>query len=315
MLNKKIFYFILGSIFLHLIGMLSLEILNSHLTRVTPYKQPITLEIVHPDENSEIKKVQIQKDLDDSKNKQIVDQDERPINNEIDERTKFLSKNNQKVEKQTIAKNHGKFQNKQEVKLEASKPGDKNSNSNPQKMVNGQKRPLQLKDFAPKYDLQSLITLQKSTQKKLQKGSGDKAQKAQGKTQDGSQTLDYIKELDPGLETMLSTREFVYYSYYNRIRGQLSQYWEPMVREKMQQLYQQGRTIASTDDKITKVLIVLDKNGKLIKVQIIGNSGIRDLDEAAAEAFRSAAPFPNPPTGMIEPDGTIRIRWDFILEA
>jgi protein TonB len=40
-----------------------------------------------------------------------------------------------------------------------------------------------------------------------------------------------------------------------------------------------------------------------------------DLDSAAVEAFRQAAPFPNPPKGMVEADGTIKIRWDFVLEA
>jgi len=53
----------------------------------------------------------------------------------------------------------------------------------------------------------------------------------------------------------------------------------------------------------------------LIKVQVIGRSGIQDLDDAAVEAFKAAAPFPNPPKGIVDEDGTIRIRWDFILEA
>ena len=39
-----------------------------------------------------------------------------------------------------------------------------------------------------------------------------------------NQTIDYIKDLEPGLETLLTTREFVYYTYYARIRGQLNQF-------------------------------------------------------------------------------------------
>jgi protein TonB len=50
-------------------------------------------------------------------------------------------------------------------------------------------------------------------------------------------------------------------------------------------------------------------------VQVVSDSGVRDLDQAAVEAFQEAAPFPNPPSGIVDSDGTIKIRWDFILEA
>ena len=52
-----------------------------------------------------------------------------------------------------------------------------------------------------------------------------------------------------------------------------------------------------------------------MKVQVLEDSGLRDLDEAAVDAFREAAPFPNPPQGIVEKDGTVKIRWDFVLEA
>ena len=76
-----------------------------------------------------------------------------------------------------------------------------------------------------------------------------------------------------------------------------------------------GRSIASSQDRITRVLITLDRNGTLVSIKIIGESGIGELDAAAVDAFRSASPFPHPPQGMIETDGNIHIRWDFILEA
>src|SRR5690606_8589825 len=108
---------------------------------------------------------------------------------------------------------------------------------------------------------------------------------------------------------------FVYYTYYQRIRAQIRQYWEPSIRQKVRRIFAQGRTIASTRDHITRVIIVLDRTGSLKKVQVVGESGVSDLDEAAVDAFRAAEPFPNPPKGLIESDGNIRIEWDFILEA
>jgi TonB family protein len=80
-------------------------------------------------------------------------------------------------------------------------------------------------------------------------------------------------------------------------------------------LFMSGRHIASNEEKITKLVITLDNKGVLIKVQVMGSTGLQDLDDAAVEAFQLAAPFPNPPKGIVDADGTIKIRWDFILEA
>ena len=80
-------------------------------------------------------------------------------------------------------------------------------------------------------------------------------------------------------------------------------------------MMRRGRTIASARDKVTRLVIVLNQQGTLIGVRVLERSGERDLDQTAIDAFRAAAPFPNPPEGIVEEDGTIKIRWDFVLEA
>jgi TonB family protein len=156
----------------------------------------------------------------------------------------------------------------------------------------------ELKDLSPKFSL----------------SPGPKAPDSE-KNGDPSQSDDYIKDVNTGMQTLLSTREFVYYSYYARIKEAIRQHWEPNVREKVKIIYRQGRSIASAKDRVTQVLVTLNAKGELIKVEILSPSGVEQLDGAAVEAFRSASPFPNPPKGMVEPDGTIKIRWDFVLEA
>src|SRR5690606_36598685 len=113
-----------------------------------------------------------------------------------------------------------------------------------------------------------------------------------------SQSDDHLKNVKSGLQTLRSTREFVYYSYYSRIKDQIRQHWEPSVREKVKVIYKQGRNIASARYRVTQVIVVLDKNGDLIRVDVLSNRGVVDIDEAAVEAFEHAAPFPNPPQGM-----------------
>jgi TonB family protein len=250
----------------------------------------------------EIEQIEVQV-LDDSSRKkgQVVEQDKKAVNDEIDEKTKFLSAHNQKVIRQTVAKKSGEFKNR-------SSEND----------VKG--KHLEISQLKPQFDISKAIKQMQEREKILLENSdvviakNKPQQSSPSRAQEASQTVDYIKELDPGLETMLSTREFVYYTYYARVRQQLSQYWAPKIREKMVKLNREGRQIASTEDKITRCLVTLDKLGKLMRVQIIGISGIREIDEAAVESFKLAAPFPNPPNGIIEADGTIKIRWDFILE-
>lgn len=263
---------------------------------VPPPPAPVSIEIL--DQHPEVKRpVPVKKEKIKSENTtQIVEQEEKPLNQETPEDARFLSANNQKVQKQTQAMTHGEFQNR---RSKAEKAG---------KAVASKKSVPKLDQLLSSYDPLA------SGMKKQEAITKEEAEAAQ-KGGDVSQSNDYLKDVDRGIETLLNTREFKYYTYYNRIRKQLSHYWEPKVRQKVSALFQQGRTIASTQDRITKLLIVLNSAGTLVTVQVLSDSGIRDLDDAAIEAFKAAAPFPNPPKGIIDTDGTVKIRWDFVLET
>lgn len=235
--------------------------------------------------------------IDDLKNKQIVDQDDQALNKEAPDKDYFLSKNDQKVSKQTVAKDKGEFKNTKTKKSAASQAGQP---AVPQEKSHRPEKFNPLSDVATNFKEKSLNTMKGTTP---------------SSSATASQTQDYLKDVNYGVETILSTKEFKYYTYFNRIRKQLSQHWEPKVRDKLTKMFRQGRTIASNQDRTTKLLIILNPEGVLVKVQLVSDSGVKDLDEAAVESFRSAAPFPNPPKGIIDPDGTVKIRWDFILES
>lgn len=256
-----------------------------------------------PDEPSHRKNEQIEITIHEAKApsalpQQIVQQD-KPINNDIDENAKFLSAFNQKVLKQTRAKDSGEFQNTTSSgapKDSAQQPIPEEKTAQPQR----RNKALSLSDITPQFKVRPPTP-----------GQGGSANSPQAQ----SQTDDYLKDVETGMQTMLSSREFVYYSYYARIKERIKQHWEPSIREKVRMVFKTGRTIASTKDHITQVVVTLNKKGELTHVEVITPSGIVQLDQAAVEAFRAAQPFPNPPQGLIEEDGQIRIRWDFVLEA
>lgn len=282
-LSRSLVIFIFLSFLIH-IGLAT----GVHNFSVEPLLKPqvVEIEYVQPQHTAAFKKENQQ---------QIVEQQKR-INDETPEDTKYLSQFNQTVKEQTRAQKTGEFKNT--AKSGVQKAGETQApqkQSKVQKLTKGELP--SLKKLMPQYSITP------------------KAQNSeQGQAGDPSQTDDHL-DVKTGVQTLLSSREFVYYSYYMRIKQQIRQYWGPTVKEKVKIIYRQGRSIASTSDRVTQVVVILNEKGELEGVQIIGESGVKDLDDAAIEAFRAAAPFPNPPKGIVEQDGRIRIRWDFILEA
>lgn len=298
-------FFILSILFHGVVMLTSLWLndLNSFKKPEAKKVQAINVEILEPQPSTQKSQAQV------PKNKRIVDQDK--VNDVVDPNANLLSSHNQKVNKETVAKNHGAFQNqkqKQQKQQMVPKPestASSNTNETNEPKPNVKQVPLPQDIFGTyKSSLAKAIERQKELENKNAQEGGDV-----------SRSRDYLPDKEDGLETLLSTREFVYYTYYTRIRNQLSDYWEPKIKQKVLTMFKQGRRIASADDHITKLQIVLDAKGILMKVRVLDASGIQDLDEVAVEAFRAAAPFPNPPKGIIESDGTVKIEWDFVVET
>jgi protein TonB len=255
---------------------------------------------------------------------QVVEQ-ESQLNDEVPPDSTRLSKFNQRVERETRAALTGRFQNSGGRGAGKSPPEEPVAKPSNTRVAQEPK--------SPGSEVQDLITddspgssqpaVNSVVRKELQpllpsfRPSLDQVSQAPGSGGDraASMTDDHLDDVPTSLQTVLSTREFVYYSYYHRIKEQLRQHWEPKIKEKVRRALQMGRSIASESDRITRVVILLDQSGTLVRVQVVGQSGVQDLDQAAVEAFRAAAPFPNPPHGIVDGDGYIRIRWDFVLEA
>lgn len=288
---RRFSLFLAISVLLHIIFFFSVYLSPN----VKPEKDVIEVSYVTPPEKIE----KADKSLE--KNRQIVDQDDKAINQETPDKDYFLSKNNQTVLKQTIAKDKGEFKN--------AKANAKVKHTNAEKATAAQ--PVSIPTPRP----EKFNPLSDTANTFREKSFNTMASATPSSSAAVSQTQDYLKDKAYGVETILSTKEFKYYTYFNRIRRQLSQHWEPKVRDKLTKMFRQGRTIASDQDRTTKLLIILDQKGVLVKVQLVSDSGVKDLDEAAIESFRSAAPFPNPPKGIVDPDGTVKIRWDFVLES
>ncbi|MEO5970578.1 MAG: energy transducer TonB [Bdellovibrionia bacterium] len=131
----------------------------------------------------------------------------------------------------------------------------------------------------------------------------------------GTRPEDYLPGMQEADRTALNTKEFKFYGYFQRIRDRLDRAWVPVLRERLKAYYHSGRHLASDTDHVTKVMVILNGQGEIIRVVLLGESGTQELDSAAIAAFNKAGPFPNPPKGIVDRDREVKIPWDFVLKT
>lgn len=129
-----------------------------------------------------------------------------------------------------------------------------------------------------------------------------------------SSTNDYVEEVPLGDFTHLNTVEYKYYGFYHRIRQKLEQFWGRSIQEKAESLMSQGRRIPASEEHITALRITMNQNGQIVDIEILGSSGVKELDDAAIESFNEAGPFPNPPKDLVV-NGRVTIEWGFVVSS
>ena len=118
----------------------------------------------------------------------------------------------------------------------------------------------------------------------------------------GSPSTDYLPELVVADRTALNAHEFLFASWWNRVKRLVSWY--------------ASQTLANAyaREPITKVKYELTlrglvaPDGTLHAIEIGQSCGIKAFDQAIKEAFQLASPFPEPPEGAVEDDGFVHIR-------
>lgn len=117
----------------------------------------------------------------------------------------------------------------------------------------------------------------------------------------GAPSNDYLPDIEKGFATQLNADEFLFAGFLNRVKRMVSFYANQTLQNARPQVPVTKMAYDLTVDAM------LDPEGNLVSVRLTEPSGIPAFDEAILEAWRLAAPFPNPPPGMIEDDGYIHI--------
>ena len=323
--NKKMGFSLILSLFFHTSLIVSLMVWKSDKER--PEKPLVKVEWVEF----------VSSGYDNKQPLQIVDQEEN-IDGSIPEKNYRLSHSHRDLLKETRVKRKGDFKNVKK-KWKNSQKLQNLKTEKPKMSLNDLKpgfsgpisfRPVLFENsgfYEREKTRKSKLDPYKKTllpgksgqfnhsQPSLEKNSGSLGEETSFSQSGFSQTDDYLKDVALGSRTLLRTREFVYYSYYSRIKKKLKYHWEPKIKVKMVRAFHQGRRIAGVNDRITRLVIILNQSGGLKKIHVENSSGFRELDEASIEAFKEASPFPNPPVGLVNESGEVKIHWDFVLET
>jgi TonB family protein len=135
---------------------------------------------------------------------------------------------------------------------------------------------------------------------------------AMRKTFGGPSSIDHAEGVEEGEATMLDSVRWKYASFFNRVRNAIDEEWEPQEVHKAHD--PEGRTFG-TRTRRTQLVIRLNPDGSIARVRLDHPSGAPHLDEEAIRAVRAAAPFVNPPPGLVDPDtGFIEFGFGFIFE-
>jgi hypothetical protein len=124
----------------------------------------------------------------------------------------------------------------------------------------------------------------------------------------GSPSNDWLPEVRRGDRTALDAHEFLYASFWNRVKQLVSFYAD----QTLANAYPSVPVTRLKYEMELGGLIGLD--GQLVAIETVQPSGVPEFDEAIREAFRLAAPFPDPPAPAAESDGYIHLRnFEFVI--
>lgn len=142
-------------------------------------------------------------------------------------------------------------------------------------------------------------------------GSGVGAGSGGGSGGEGGSPDIFMGVGDEGSETLVNSRSFKFWDFFDRVKSAVRTEWDPGTVFRSRDPY---GNVFGKKDRYTILGVVLDDAGGIRQIEVMHKSGLEFLDEEAVRSFQAAAPFPNPPAGLIDDRGRIVFRFGFLLE-
>lgn len=103
---------------------------------------------------------------------------------------------------------------------------------------------------------------------------------------------DYLPHVEEGEGTELNAWQWRHAPFFNRIKSRIGKIWSPQAQINR---YDPQGVLLGQQNRVTVMLVTIDREGSLVDLAITEPSGVAYLDEEAERAFKEAAPFLYPP--------------------
>ena len=119
----------------------------------------------------------------------------------------------------------------------------------------------------------------------------------------------YVSSVKPGNQTALNTAQVPFASYLNGMHNRIHPIFADSFLGSLDGL--PPNHPMNDQHLVTRLEIVLTKDGHLKKMGIVRTSGITAFDIAALDAVDRAQPFGPAPGAIVSPDGNVYLHWEF----
>lgn len=119
----------------------------------------------------------------------------------------------------------------------------------------------------------------------------------------------YVSSVKPGNQTALNTAQVPFASYLNGMHNRIHPIFADAFLDSLDGL--PSNHPMNDQHLMTRLEIVLTKDGHLKRMGIVRTSGITAFDIAALDAVDRAQPFGPAPGAIISPDGNVYLHWEF----
>jgi TonB family protein len=119
----------------------------------------------------------------------------------------------------------------------------------------------------------------------------------------------YASSVKPGNQTALNTAASPFATYLNGMHNRIHPIFAEAFLDSLDRLPPDHPL--NDQSLITRLEIVLTKEGRLKKMGIVKNSGVTAFDIAALDAVDRAQPFGPAPSAIVSADGYVYLHWEF----
>jgi TonB family protein len=123
--------------------------------------------------------------------------------------------------------------------------------------------------------------------------------------------FDPTRQIEEGDRNLLNRKETRYWAFFDRVKRQIEREWSPQAEYRRRDPY---GNVYGVKDRWATAEVVLNTNGTIRKLHIIKSSGLDFYDDEAIRAINAAAPFANPPEGLMDESGLVRFTFGFYFE-